>query len=202
MGAYTEKFLLAYDFIVFSGGDQIHDHIKYGKCQEGQYRTDHQQTYILKSETANQDFFYQMEGKTAMDAGCCKRQKEYHQYLAADGCVDLPSLHTDLFEDCKAFFVFIAFGYLFVIDDQDSCHDKEQSQEDSQEKQSAVQAVEFGPAFRPGFDSIEKGVRCIFLLSQISIQTFSSFWIFLPKDPRQSCIRISPEMHGLRKLLC
>ena len=56
---YRKSFLLAYDFIVFSGGDQVHDHIKYGKYQKSQYRTDDQQIHIPKTKTTHQDFFDQ-----------------------------------------------------------------------------------------------------------------------------------------------
>ena len=119
-----------------------------------------------------------MKRKTTVDSGCCKRQEEHHQNLAVDRGIDLPLLHTDLFKDCKAFFVFITFGYLFIIDDQDGCHDKEKSQKDPKEKQSAVQAVKFRSAFCPVLDSIHKSVWCIFLFSKISMQTACQFLYF------------------------
>lgn len=58
-----------YNFIVFSGGDQIHDHIKCGKCQERKDCTENQKFHIPKPKTAHKDFFYQMESKTAVDSG-------------------------------------------------------------------------------------------------------------------------------------
>ena len=66
-----------------------------------------------------------------------QRQEEDGQDLRVDAFADLLLCHAYLLHNVKPGLVFIAFRYLFVINDQDCGENKNDAKEDPQEKQSA-----------------------------------------------------------------
>ena len=76
-----------------------------------------------------------------MYAGGDQRQVEHNQYLRAHRAADLRLFQTDLAHDGEVALVVIALGELLVVHDQHCGHDEQKPEEDAEEEQPAVHAV-------------------------------------------------------------
>ena len=72
-----------------------------------------------------------MIGKGKVQEGKEQWEEENSQDLFINGLLDLLLIETDLLQNDKAFTVFIAFRDLFVVDDENCSHHKDDGEEDT-----------------------------------------------------------------------
>ncbi len=119
------------------GVDQCVDH---GEYQEGAQGAEGEQGHVVHAEDQQQPGDH-LEGGQDVDARHNQRQEEDHEYLSADGSLDLGLAHAHLLHDLELVLVVIAFRDLLVVDDQRRGKGEHDAQEDAQEQEAAHQAV-------------------------------------------------------------
>ncbi len=82
------------------------------------------------------------EGKGQVNARAHQGQEEHRQQLRIDALADVFPGHAHLLHDFEALLVLIALGNLLVIDDQYRGKEEHDAQQNAQEEESAVGAVE------------------------------------------------------------
>ncbi len=85
--------------------------------------------------------------KGQMDSRHDQGKEEHRQYLRIDAPPDIRFRHAYLLHDLKPGLILIAFRDLLIINDQHRGKNKHHAQQDSQEEQASIQAVERRPLF-------------------------------------------------------
>ena len=76
-----------------------------------------------------------------MNAGNAKGQEEDCQHLALNRAADFFKTHADFLHDGVTCSVLIAFGNLFVVNDEDGCHNKQEADKNTNEEKASVKCI-------------------------------------------------------------
>ena len=129
--------ILTDDPVINSGGEGVNDCIDDGKNCNCPQRTQSKERHVGKPQYSHH-FCDDAEGKGDMDARRYEREEEYGQNLRTDRAFYFRSAHPYLLHNRKTFLIFISFCYLLIVYNQDSYHKEKQTQEDTQEKKTAI----------------------------------------------------------------
>ena len=89
------------------------------------------------------------KAKARWDPSRQQRQEEHREHLGIDALANLLFGHAHLLHDFKPGLVLISLGNLLVVHNQHSGKDKHNSQQDAQEEQATIQAVEAAALLSP-----------------------------------------------------
>ena len=127
----------AYNFIVYTGSQDIYNGIKNCKEQKCKNRSDHQKFRIGHCKQKKQ-FLYDRKRKSRMDPRQQQWQQKYGKHLGMDTASDLPFCHADFPHNIKPCLIFKPFCDLLIIHDQHCCCNEYNGKEYAQNKKPAI----------------------------------------------------------------
>ena len=115
--------LLADNLIIGPGCQQINKQVHNCKHHIAYHGASQEQLDIQKIEQCEQ-LVNDRECYCDMDPCDNQRQEKYRKHLRADRVLNLLMRHSNLLHNLISLFVIVAFGNLFVVNNQHRCHDE------------------------------------------------------------------------------